>query len=276
MDTFKILASDLDGTLFNSRSEVSLENLAAIAALKGRGVQFVPCTGRTLSEVPDILKENGDIRYIIHSNGAVIFDKKTDTRVLYGISGATASRLFTTLGRFRAHLAVRYEGNCYIDAAQDVHEVAAYYNLHPWHVAALSGPGHAIPKDNFGAWLRTLDGVEVVAAFFHSEEERQECRRALLETGELQVAEVAAYNLEIFSRDAGKGNALLHLADMLAIPHAQTAAVGDSGNDISMISAAGCGFAVQNATPALMAVADRTVCSNDDHAIRDILLHHLA
>ena len=53
----KLIASDLDGTLLNSRSEISGENLCAIHALSKRGIHFVPSTGRTLSELPAEINE---------------------------------------------------------------------------------------------------------------------------------------------------------------------------------------------------------------------------
>ena len=56
MKTYKIIASDLDGTLLNSSSEISKENIDAINNLNEKGVAFVPCTGRTYSEIPDKIK----------------------------------------------------------------------------------------------------------------------------------------------------------------------------------------------------------------------------
>ena len=67
--SYKILCSDLDGTLLNSDSEISAENLAAIQAVAEKGVFFVPSTGRTFAELPQQLREHPSIRYIIYSNG---------------------------------------------------------------------------------------------------------------------------------------------------------------------------------------------------------------
>ena len=64
---------------------------------------------------------------------------------------------------------------------------------------------------------------------------------------ELRIVEADEYNLEIFHKDAGKGNALMRLAQHLGIDPAQTMAVGDSDNDASMIRAAGLGLAMSNA-----------------------------
>ena len=72
---YKIVASDLDGTLLNKDQTVSEENLCAISEMNRLGVEFVPTTGRGMNEIDRSLINSPDIRYIITSNGAVLFDK---------------------------------------------------------------------------------------------------------------------------------------------------------------------------------------------------------
>ena len=81
MVDYRIVASDLDGTLLNSSDLVSEENWAAIAEMKARGVHFVPCTGRTLNEMDPLIRDNSNVRYLIQSDGAVVYDKETDRRI---------------------------------------------------------------------------------------------------------------------------------------------------------------------------------------------------
>ena len=78
---YKIVASDLDGTLFDNKKNVTPENLAAIDKMAELGVYFVPCSGRTLREIPENVKGIPSVRYILHSDGAVIYDKKTGERI---------------------------------------------------------------------------------------------------------------------------------------------------------------------------------------------------
>ena len=74
MYKYKLIASDLDGTLLNEQSRISRENLDAITALTEKGVYFVPSTGRTYTEIPEQITEHPSIRYFIYSNGSVIYD----------------------------------------------------------------------------------------------------------------------------------------------------------------------------------------------------------
>ena len=62
--------------------------------------------------------------------------------------------------------------------------------------------------------------------------------------------------LEFTAEEATKGKAMKALADRLGIDIAQTIAMGDSFNDMSMIETAGLGVAVRNAVQPLKDASD--------------------
>lgn len=74
--------------------------------------------------------------------------------------------------------------------------------------------------------------------------------------------------------EAGKGNALRSLADMLGVSHDETIGVGDSDNDTSLIEAAGLGLVPSNGCGSLKKIADEIICSNDEHIACYILDHY--
>ena len=76
---------------------------------------------------------------------------------------------------------------------------------------------------------------------------------------------------EILPKGANKGTALCKMAELLGIKQERTIAVGDYNNDISMIKAAGAGFAVANAVDEVKAVADHITVSNNESAIAAIV-----
>ena len=79
-----LIITDVDGTLLHEKDGISKENLEAIKKLGEMGIIFVPCTGRTFAEVPEEIRELPGVRYVIHSGGAVVFDKKTGDPLLCG------------------------------------------------------------------------------------------------------------------------------------------------------------------------------------------------
>jgi len=102
-----------------------------------------------------------------------------------------------------------------------------------------------------------------------------ECKEFFVKHPDLLVAQSHKYNLEVFGKNAGKGNAGLKLAEILGIDKKDTIAVGDSTNDYTMIKAAGLGLAMENAVDELKAVADTIICNNDRHSAKYILDNYI-
>ena len=273
MHHFKIITSDLDGTLLNSRSEISSENLSAIHELSKRGIHFVPSTGRTFSELPAEIINDSAIRYIIHSNGAVVLDRQTNQRSLTCIPNETTKQILDVLNSYETHITVRQDGNCFVDAALTDEASYDYYNVcEPHRVVVRKYAKHL---DEFAVFAYRAENVEVISAFFHDGSKIAACRKQIEELGDLRVVAVDKYNLEIMNIHAGKGNALRALADMAGVDIANTISIGDSDNDESMILAAGFGLAVSNAWESLKAVADAVICSNEEHVLAYVLTHYL-
>lgn len=266
---YKIIASDLDGTLLNSNAQVSRENLLAISELSKNGVHFVPSTGRTFSEIPPELRDNPDIRYVIYSNGAVVFDKMSEKRIINGISGNDRQFVLDELAFFDCHLTVRHNGECFVDSEFQTKAWWDYYNLCEAHRVVVRDYAAYLP--NFKECCRSMNNIEVFSVFFHNNDDKIAFSNLLKAHKSLRSVEGAEHNLEIMSASAGKGNALRDLAQMLGIDIADTISIGDSDNDCSIIQAAGCGLAVSNAVDSLKSVADDIVCSNDEHVADYIL-----
>ena len=112
---YKIIASDLDGTLLDSTGHISNENFEAIKQLNKSSVYFVPASGRTLAEMPKELVENENIRYIIYSNGAVVYDKITGKKITFCMPDSIKNELVDLIFNCDSHLTIRFDGMGYVD-----------------------------------------------------------------------------------------------------------------------------------------------------------------
>ena len=74
-------------------------------------------------------------------------------------------------------------------------------------------------------------------------------------------------NIELNAPGVTKGSGLLALAEKLGLRRDQVMAVGDSGNDLSMIEDAGLGVAMGNATPEILAAADAVTADNNHDGV---------
>ena len=73
----KLIALDLDGTLFNNKSQISRENIKAIKEATAAGINVVISTGRPFGGLPfEAIKGTG-IRYAITANGSAIYEIDT-------------------------------------------------------------------------------------------------------------------------------------------------------------------------------------------------------
>ena len=272
MNRYKIIATDLDGTLFDSQKRVSPENRAAIREITKRGIAVVPSSGRTLSEMPREVLSIPEARYIIHSDGAVIYDnhakKPLDSRLM---EGECAHRLIRILSEYQTLLTVRANGIIYVDADEQNEKTYDSYRMPRSYQPAMLN--YATPVKDIWSFCLSLDEIEMICPFFKSDEELTACRERLYATGDYGISATEKTNLEIYDKDAGKGNALLRLAALLGASKEETIAVGDNDNDIDNLTHAGLALAMEKASENAKAVAHRIICHNDEHAMHYILTH---
>lgn len=273
MKKYRIIASDLDGTLLKDDGKISIENINAITDIYNKGIVFVPCTGRTYSEIPENIINIPGIRYIIHSNGAAVYDRENKTHILNCIDRKTAKSVLDIVNPFETHITFRHNGKCFVDSKFQDDLSFEYYNVIAPHQLVVRD--FAVFLDDFKKVIYTLDNIEMFSVFFHNYEDKVYCKKLIEKTQKLKTVEASEFNLEIMSVDAGKGTALYSLADMLGVSHNETIGVGDSDNDNSLISAAGLGLATSNACDSLKENADEIICSNEEHIAEYILKHYL-
>ena len=81
----KLIAIDIDGTLVNSKKELTEGVKLAIEKAKKQGIKVVICTGRPLPGALKLLAElgldNDDNQYVVSFGGAVV--QSTSGKVIY-------------------------------------------------------------------------------------------------------------------------------------------------------------------------------------------------
>jgi len=265
---YKIIASDLDGTLLR-HDAISEENLNAINEIVNKGVCFVPATGRAFDELPKYLKETELFRYYIVSDGAQIYDKKENKTIEFSISKEKAKGILDKLFSYDICLFVHADVNSYCDNAKHNADIYCSYNMNKhWVDFSLE---KEVVVENFKEFVYSLEEIPLFVPFFKNMEDLLDCKAYFEKDENLLVAQTDPYNLEIFSSKAGKGNSLLRLAEILGVDKKATIAVGDSTNDYTMVKMAGLGLAVDNAVEELKQIADKVICNYKEHSAKYIL-----
>lgn len=266
---YKLIASDLDGTLLYDVFNVSRENMDAIREFSQMGGYVVPTSGRCFYEIVPELRSCEDIKYCISSNGAVITDLATGERDQICITPEKLKAIVDIATEYEVHLTLHRDGYGSIDLSTDNRERAFYYNLNEHYFV------------HYHKWCRKVDGLadlcrsgieaEMISLFFRKQSELDECAERLGTVGGLILTSSADFNIEIVAEGASKGDGIRRLAKKLGLDMSEVIAVGDSRNDVTMLKAAGLGLAVSNAVDGLKQKADAVICSHKEHIIPYIL-----
>ena len=265
----KLIAFDLDGTLFDDRKQLPEENRTALLAAKDAGVLLVPATGRILRGLPDELLQLGLFRYFIFANGASVYDLETETQLF---DACISPELAVRICEYMDTQPVLYD--CYRGEwgymTQWMYEtVPEYFVLEPEIlklVRRLRKPVPELKED-----IRQVNiPLEKLQMYFRPEQ-MEERARQLQELPRLFPEIIATSslknNIEINSVHAGKGWALRALCEHLGIDPAETVAFGDGLNDADMLAAAGRGVAMQNAVSAVKQKADAVTENNNNAGV---------
>ena len=263
MPAVKLLALDLDGTLLNSKKELTPRTRNALYAAAEAGVEIVPTTGRFFTGMPEVIQKLPFLHYAITINGAQVYDIRAEKAVSRAeIPLETALRVLEYLDGFP----VIYD--CYQDnwgwMTRAMQENAAAFVTFDYALRMVRAL--RTPVDELKAYLRERNrGVQKLQLFTPDDALRGQLFKDLTARfGTLHVSTSMPCNIEINDAHANKGEAIASLAAYLGLPMAATMAIGDGLNDRSMIQMTGLGVAMANAAPEILAIADETTTSCDE------------
>lgn len=265
---YDLAALDMDGTLLNSDHVTTPFTRAALLRASEAGKVIALCTGRCLSELWAHLAVLPAVRYAICENGGCLYDAH-ERRTLYQavIPPDTARDILDLAARFDVI------SQCFVDgqscmALEDEGELARF-GLSDF--APVFRAGSVFVDDVRAEWKRRGGDVGKVNIFFTSEGEKARFRQALGDV-DLQLAGSLGTGFEISPPGISKGAGLRMLCARLGIPVERSMAVGDGGNDLELMGAAGFPVAMGNADAAVKrAAAAVTEDCDHDGAARAVL-----
>lgn len=262
--TYALAALDMDGTLLNSRHAISPYTRQVLSRAAAAGKVIALCTGRCLSELWDHLESLPGVGYAICENGGCLYDVAAG-RVLcqQAIDDAAAERILNLAARQDVCVQCFISGQSYMQVA-DI-EAFRRYGIHDY--AGVFLQGSKFVGDVRRYWRREGD-MEKINLYFTDQAEKAVFRRRLGEA-DLNLADSLGTGYELSPRQATKALGLAALCRHLALPVEQTMAVGDGGNDLELMRAAGFSVAMGNATGQVRAAADAVTrdCDHDGAAL---------
>lgn len=273
----KLIAIDLDGTLLNSDSKISEENVNAIRKAQSLGVHVTIATGRAHADVKAICKEAGINTPVIGANGATTHDENSNRVESIPMDRNTAMSVLEWLDQNQFYYEVLTDQAIY--SPNEGHQLMSI---------EIDRALSANPEESLDRLLRMAEkqyeqtGIVRIPSYLSIPEDAEiynilslsfdkqklELGRARFRNNpEVTMVISADHNFEVEHPDASKGNALRKLAARLGISLENTMAIGDSNNDVSMLTIAGCSVAMGNAHPDIQAIAKEVTLTNIENGV---------
>lgn len=278
MKDIKLVALDLDGTLFDNSSHISERNLTAIRSITDKGIHVVISTGRPFEGIPfDQIKGTG-INYAITANGSGIYEISTG-KCLY--ENAMDEELVTPILNFLLtrdiHMDAFIGGKGYtpvqfVETAQKLTVPSSIKNYIITTRTRLDNILQFIHENQLKVQKMTLNFYPAADGTLI---DRETVRKFLMSNPSITTVCGGYNNLEFTRADANKGIGLRKLAEILGVNPDATMAIGDTENDLAIIEAAGIGVAMGNATDAVKARADYVTTTNTKDGVAAAIEHFI-
>lgn len=264
---YRLVAVDLDGTLLNGEGSLTPRTRTAIQAIRRQGVHFVVSTGRPLQGMEWIVDIIGSDAPLILFNGALVLSRVGGDTVFAQNLRATDARAIWRLSNERDVTAVFWCGGRLYTNRNDEYSQA---------YSEISGVAPIV--------VTSIDEYAEagIVKFVWLDEPPRILEAQNQINGTLPDSTVyhtsRPWFLEFVDSEVSKGLSLSKLGEYLGIGPAETMAIGDGENDLSMIRYAGCGVVVGNASEQIRKEADFVTRSNDDdgvaYALEEMILSH--
>ncbi|MBI3943551.1 MAG: HAD family phosphatase [Chloroflexi bacterium] len=260
---FRLVATDLDGTLLRPGGTISERSRHTLAAVVAAGITVVLVTGRPPRSVRGMAQDAGVQGLAICCNGAIIYDLDQEAVVQHSpMSIEVATRLIADIRR-------AVPGVCF----------ALEFGLtFGWEPAfGTIGAVEADPARLQGDALDLCTAPVTKLIVRHAEMSRD----ALFEITRQVAGDAASVTfsgapfIEVSAAGIHKASALADLCARRGIAASQVIAFGDMPNDLPMLQWAGHSVAVANAHPKVRALADEITASNAEDGVALVLERRL-
>ena len=242
MEEIKLIAIDIDGTLVNSKKEITPAVKKAILTAQKQGKQIVICTGRPLSGAQRYLDELGlngqENQYVVSFNGAVV--ESTARKLNLHFHSVSLDRIYT--------------------ANRDL----GHYTIYNSRVVKLEVSYRTQEE---------MKQIPIIKCMYVDDpdylDEKIESPLFEMMKDRVVFSKTEPFYYEATAAGVDKGTGLKRLCDYLKIDRSNVMALGDQANDMPMLTYAGLGIAMGNAVEYTKQHADEVTadCDHDGVAV---------
>ncbi|MEW1696237.1 HAD hydrolase family protein [Streptomyces sp. NPDC091278] len=256
---YRVVATDLDGTLLRADLTVSARTRRALGLVAVSGAAHLVVTGRPAAACRELF---GSLEYTglaVCGQGAQVYDAGADRllsaeRLDTGLARSVVARLEELLGPLELGVVT--------SPPESRFKVTPGFGervRHGWDVTA----------DRAGLWDGPIDKL----VLHHRTVGDDALTEAALRLcgDEVTVVHSVRGMVEVLPLGVTKGTGVARALELLGRTGAETVAFGDMPNDLPLLALAGHGVAVANAHPSLRAVADEIAPGHEEDGVAAVL-----
>jgi Cof subfamily protein (haloacid dehalogenase superfamily) len=258
----RLLAFDIDGTLFTRANQVSVRTRQAIEQLKRQGMPMTLVSGRTYNSVSRVAQQIGFDGPLVAYNGAYVAKpKESPPRYCQPMEWQVIEPMLRMLEEQQVYTKVYINDTLYVE--QKTEETIRF------------SCQHAVQYKETGAGgLSKLEADPLKIVVIEEPNRVQEVYQMLAPWYPLVKLYKEEHGIEMNHRSIHKASGLEQVCEGLGFDMTQVMAFGNEANDMEMIREVGIGVAMGNAVPALKETADFVTKSNDEDGIVYALQHY--
>jgi Cof subfamily protein (haloacid dehalogenase superfamily) len=256
---YKMLVIDMDDTLLTDDHKISEENKEMLLKAQEKGVYVILASGRPTPAMTAYAKELQMDSYMISYNGAVVTDLKED-KILFEqtLTQEQIHELYEYSLKSKTHIITYLDGKVVSETNSEYID----------NELSITGLVHNKVLDFKAAVQSSAVKCILLEEPSYLKEVEKDLKKAM---PHLSVSMSKPFFLEVAQNGIDKGASIKLLAEKLNILQSEIIAVGNAGNDLTMIEYAGLGVWVDNVDPELRHRGDVIVASNNNHGVAEVV-----
>lgn len=260
-----LIGIDLDGTLLTPNKKITRTTYDVLVAAINKGNYIVPVTGRPLSGLPQELVTMLGIRYAILNNGAVTYDYANNS-IIYDnkLKKESVIDIYNVISLYNVIFEAFIDGFGY-ENNESISMLTKRFKSNP--IMDYIYKSRKIVPDIYEYLLQNISNIDGISIMSNNAIICSSIRKLLEAIEDVNIVSPTDCDLEINSKSAGKGNALMALGNRLGISKDHIIAIGDSDNDIQMLKMSGISIAMGNSSAKVKKISSYVTADNSHDGV---------
>lgn len=260
----RLIVSDVDGTLVTENKTITPSTIDSILKAQAKGCEVAIASGRSWNEMMDVRSQLPSIRYYICSNGARIIDAKENKTLFHdAYTPSTGVKILRSLAPYDVLIEAYVGDYIYADASY----LPRIDEFTTAHIQPLVLESRTFIDNMIDFVEKNGVPIDKIQFFYGTNAKRDLISKNMQGSTDFHMIFSSERNMEFTKPGLNKGNALKQLAERLTITPEEIMAIGDSNNDIPMLTYAGYSYAMANGTDTAKKAARFQAPSNENDGV---------